>query len=255
MSKTQTYILAAVALLAVLAALWYVAFRRSDLLNSEVVACTEEALLCPDGSAVGRSGPECRFTPCPNQPSFTGELREEDGGYKLIVAAPDRSFGEVSYSLPIKLIVDDTVRSLVGTQVTAVGTFHEGNTLYVERLDAVVRDEESDAPPTAAETTLGVGASGFAGGVRITFDDVAADSRCPTDVQCIQAGSVSARVTLKSDTDEESITLSSGEAPHPFDSFYVSIVDVDPEAVSTEELTPDAYKLTFRVEPLGEVQP
>ena len=29
------------------------------------IACTEEAKLCPDGSAVGRNGPECRFDPCP----------------------------------------------------------------------------------------------------------------------------------------------------------------------------------------------
>lgn len=29
------------------------------------VACTMEAKLCPDGSAVGRSGPNCEFAPCP----------------------------------------------------------------------------------------------------------------------------------------------------------------------------------------------
>jgi len=28
-------------------------------------ACTEEAKLCPDGSAVGRTGPNCEFAPCP----------------------------------------------------------------------------------------------------------------------------------------------------------------------------------------------
>lgn len=28
-------------------------------------ACTMEAKLCPDGSSVGRSGPNCEFTPCP----------------------------------------------------------------------------------------------------------------------------------------------------------------------------------------------
>ncbi len=28
-------------------------------------ACTEEAKLCPDGSAVGRTGPDCEFEPCP----------------------------------------------------------------------------------------------------------------------------------------------------------------------------------------------
>jgi len=29
------------------------------------VACTEEAKICPDGSAVGRGGPDCEFAPCP----------------------------------------------------------------------------------------------------------------------------------------------------------------------------------------------
>lgn len=29
------------------------------------VACTMEAKLCPDGSYVGRTGPNCEFTPCP----------------------------------------------------------------------------------------------------------------------------------------------------------------------------------------------
>jgi len=31
------------------------------------VACTMEAKLCPDGSAVGRSGPNCEFAPCPGE--------------------------------------------------------------------------------------------------------------------------------------------------------------------------------------------
>ncbi len=29
------------------------------------VACTQEAKICPDGSAVGRTGPKCEFAPCP----------------------------------------------------------------------------------------------------------------------------------------------------------------------------------------------
>lgn len=29
------------------------------------VACTAEAKLCPDGSAVGRTGPDCEFEACP----------------------------------------------------------------------------------------------------------------------------------------------------------------------------------------------
>ncbi|HWB80210.1 MAG TPA: hypothetical protein VG755_34830 [Nannocystaceae bacterium] len=27
--------------------------------------CTRDAKLCPDGSAVGRTGPDCTFPPCP----------------------------------------------------------------------------------------------------------------------------------------------------------------------------------------------
>ncbi len=31
----------------------------------EPVACTMDAKVCPDGSAVGRTGPNCEFAPCP----------------------------------------------------------------------------------------------------------------------------------------------------------------------------------------------
>lgn len=35
------------------------------------VACTMEALQCPDGSYVGRQGPRCEFAPCPATTSTT----------------------------------------------------------------------------------------------------------------------------------------------------------------------------------------
>src|SRR3989338_7539618 len=38
----------------------------SDALPSGGVACTQEAKICPDGSAVGRTGPNCEFAACPN---------------------------------------------------------------------------------------------------------------------------------------------------------------------------------------------
>lgn len=42
--------------------------------RTENVACTQEAKQCPDGSSVGRVGPECDFTPCPTtQPTPTQE--------------------------------------------------------------------------------------------------------------------------------------------------------------------------------------
>ena len=40
------------------------------------IVCTQEARLCPDGSAVGRTGPNCEFEPCP-----TGNTGRIAGGY------------------------------------------------------------------------------------------------------------------------------------------------------------------------------
>ncbi|MFQ5492956.1 MAG: hypothetical protein ACE5DX_02230 [Candidatus Dojkabacteria bacterium] len=54
---------------AALAALAFVAAPGADSGTNpdpEPVACTLEAKLCPDGSSVGRSGPDCEFDPCPD---------------------------------------------------------------------------------------------------------------------------------------------------------------------------------------------
>lgn len=48
------------------------------------VACTEEAKLCPDGSGVGRVGPNCEFAPCPGEEPVmcTQDVKEcPDGSY------------------------------------------------------------------------------------------------------------------------------------------------------------------------------
>lgn len=46
--------------------------------SPEPVACTMDAKICPDGSAVGRIGPDCEFEECPTIPAvgktFTGSI-------------------------------------------------------------------------------------------------------------------------------------------------------------------------------------
>ncbi len=37
----------------------------SDNLDPEQIACTMDAKMCPDGSYVGRGGPNCEFLACP----------------------------------------------------------------------------------------------------------------------------------------------------------------------------------------------
>jgi hypothetical protein len=45
-------------------------FFASRMKGGQTTACTTEAKLCPDGSTVGRVGPNCEFAPCPS-PSAT----------------------------------------------------------------------------------------------------------------------------------------------------------------------------------------
>lgn len=45
--------------------------------DSEPVACTMDAKMCPDGSAVGRVGPDCEFAACPGE-------SETDGGHSVM---------------------------------------------------------------------------------------------------------------------------------------------------------------------------
>lgn len=42
-------------------------FERDGEREEEPVACTMEAKICPDGSAVGRTGPNCEFAACPRE--------------------------------------------------------------------------------------------------------------------------------------------------------------------------------------------
>jgi hypothetical protein len=46
--------------------------------NSQPIACTQEAKICPDGSAVGRIPPDCRFAPCPSCTCPEGYILEGD---------------------------------------------------------------------------------------------------------------------------------------------------------------------------------
>jgi len=46
--------------------------------SSNPVACTMEAKTCPDGSSVGRTGPKCEFSPCPQLIKCTAESRQGD---------------------------------------------------------------------------------------------------------------------------------------------------------------------------------
>jgi hypothetical protein len=58
-------------------------FGYSKLNQQKQVACTMEAKICPDGSSVGRSGPNCEFTVCPEQNNNWKTYKNEEYGFEI----------------------------------------------------------------------------------------------------------------------------------------------------------------------------
>lgn len=73
-SNTVLWIAIILFVLALLAGGAYVVLN-TGLLTKEK-ACTQDAKVCPDGSTVGRVGPNCEFAPCPT-PLLTPEPTPE----------------------------------------------------------------------------------------------------------------------------------------------------------------------------------
>ncbi|OHA93471.1 MAG: hypothetical protein A3H52_01495 [Candidatus Zambryskibacteria bacterium RIFCSPLOWO2_02_FULL_39_26] len=45
----------------------FISYGASKDANTQnLVFCPADAKICPDGSSVGRTGPDCQFTECPN---------------------------------------------------------------------------------------------------------------------------------------------------------------------------------------------
>jgi hypothetical protein len=55
--------------------LWTRSFEKGGA--PEPIACTMDAKICPDGTTVGRTGPTCEFTPCPEV--VTDPVRDDVG--------------------------------------------------------------------------------------------------------------------------------------------------------------------------------
>ena len=65
--------------------------ERNAIPQPNATACTMDAKLCPDGQAVGRTGPSCEFAPCPAPNAEIGALGigfVVPEGYMLNAAAP-----------------------------------------------------------------------------------------------------------------------------------------------------------------------
>lgn len=65
MSKLGLIILIVVSAFVIMAGFFIINFSGEDYDEDDNIYCTQDAKLCPDGSYVGRTGPNCEFADCP----------------------------------------------------------------------------------------------------------------------------------------------------------------------------------------------
>lgn len=95
--NTVLWIAIALFVLALLAGGAYVVLN-TGLLTKEK-ACTQEAIVCADGTSVGRVGPNCEFAPCPTPP-LTPEPTPEASPSETPSATPTATSSATPTSFP-----------------------------------------------------------------------------------------------------------------------------------------------------------
>ena len=111
----------------------------STVKTTEPVACTMEAKLCPDGSAVGRVGPNCEFAKCPEATNpgtggGGGSILPYDSGIRgqvllgpvcpVMKDPPDPQCADKPYATTIQVI---RVGNPVSAPFATVATDTQGN--------------------------------------------------------------------------------------------------------------------------------
>lgn len=84
-------------------------------------------------------------------------------------------------------------------------------------------------------------------GLTVEFVRVVEDSRCPIDVTCVWAGEVKVQLSARIDPAEaEQREIAAGQQATVGD-FQLSVVKVEPERVSTREISAHEYRVTLKV--------
>ncbi len=110
--------------------------------------------------------------------------------------------------------------------------------------------EGTQAPShDAGRVEVGLGESATALGVTLTPREVREDSRCPSDVQCIQAGRVLLRVSLMQGNETSDHDFLVGE-PFHLGTELITLLEVQPAKVAAVTIPNEDYRFIFKVEKL-----
>lgn len=140
---------------------------------SAAVFCTMEAKQCPDGSYVGRKGPNCEFTPCPGalEPPSPNLQSGIEGTITIGPTCPverippDPNCADKPYQAAIKVQTADGQKTITQFTSGADGTFK----VYLPPGNYLLVPVNSGMLPRAGEQTVRVEKNAFTK-VTITFD-------------------------------------------------------------------------------------
>ena len=85
--------------------------------------------------------------------------------------------------------------------------------------------------------------------IRLRFEEVLEDSRCPADVVCVWAGNARIRLIVEAAAEPAELLLNTGLEPRsaPAEGYLVSLEGVQPATHSARTIQPADYIVTLRV--------
>ena len=88
--------------------------------------------------------------------------------------------------------------------------------------------------------------------ITVSFEEVSSDSRCPKDVNCIQAGEAVVVLALESAAGKKTLVelaVPPGGASlaATFETLRVTVVELQPQTESTKSIDPSSYVATVRL--------
>lgn len=129
-------------------------------------------------------------------------------------------------------------------------------TLLLCLLAATACDESPAAPTVSidARVTLAPGETALVEGrgIRLRFEGVTGDSRCPGDAICITGGDAIVRVVASGDGGSLALDLHTGDSSRAsvtYGSAKVTLVELQPYPFSSRTIAPGDYRATLTVSP------
>ena len=145
---------------------------------------------------------------------------------------------------PRRFFVGRAIGLIILLVVVGVGYFVYANFLRTE--PAPQGGDNTNGGDTKERITTKIDQGASVLGVKVTPLEVLEDSRCPVDVQCIQAGTVRVRATLESGLGSGSQEFQLNQ-PITTEAEIVTLVDVEPIPYSTVEILKSAYIFYFEI--------